>query len=222
MLVTRFRRAFTLIELLVVIAIIAILAAILFPVFAQAKRAAKDSVTISNLKQLGLGYSIYEGDSDDTIPPATHSAGGEGLIGGWIFIKKLYDNPSKFDVTQGTLYPYIKNKDVYLCPLDQNAQKSGLSFSFNACLSVWPVGTGVIPSVSATFPENPSTQMLLGEEGTANDETDDGYFFPGNPFTDWHAAGNAITFVDGHAKIVKGKDRYNSLLYGDPDKTACR
>ncbi len=222
MLVTPFRRAFTLIELLVVIAIIAILAAILFPVFAQAKRAAKDSVTISNLKQLGLGYSLYEGDNDDTIPPATHSVGGEGLLGGWIFIKKLYDNPSKFDVTQGVLFPYIKSKDVYGCPLDQNYQKSGLSFSFNSCLSVWPVGTGIIPSVSSTFPENPSTQMLLGEEGTANNETDDGYFFPGNPFTDWHAAGNAITFVDSHAKIVKGKDRYNSLLYGDPDKTACR
>ncbi len=62
------RRAFTLIELLVVIAIIAILAAILFPVFAQAKDAAKKSVGISNVKQLGLGYALYVGDVDDTYP----------------------------------------------------------------------------------------------------------------------------------------------------------
>src|SRR5271163_2405464 len=62
-------RAFTLIELLVVIAIIAILAAILFPVFAQAKDAAKKSVALSNVKQLALGYALYLGDTDDTFPP---------------------------------------------------------------------------------------------------------------------------------------------------------
>jgi prepilin-type N-terminal cleavage/methylation domain-containing protein len=63
------KRAFTLIELLVVIAIIAILAAILFPVFAQAKRAAKGSVAISNAKQLVLGQLMYCGDYDDMISP---------------------------------------------------------------------------------------------------------------------------------------------------------
>ena len=59
-------RAFTLIELLVVIAIIAILAAILFPVFAQAKMAAKKTASLSNVKNLGAAYQIYLGDSDDT------------------------------------------------------------------------------------------------------------------------------------------------------------
>jgi len=59
---------FTLIELLVVIAIIAILAAILFPVFAQAKDAAKKSVSLSNVKQIGIGYALYMGDVDDTCP----------------------------------------------------------------------------------------------------------------------------------------------------------
>lgn len=63
-----FKRAFTLIELLVVIAIIAILAAILFPVFAQAKKAAKKTVSISNLKQLGTGVMLYLADSDDQYP----------------------------------------------------------------------------------------------------------------------------------------------------------
>lgn len=63
------KRAFTLIELLVVIAIIAILAAILFPVFAQAKRAAKGSVAISNAKQMGLAQLIYTNDYDDNFSP---------------------------------------------------------------------------------------------------------------------------------------------------------
>ncbi|MCW5940501.1 MAG: prepilin-type N-terminal cleavage/methylation domain-containing protein [Fimbriimonadaceae bacterium] len=62
------RRAFTLIELLVVIAIIAILAAILFPVFAQAKTAAKKTAQISNTKQIGTGMMIYMGDHDDRYP----------------------------------------------------------------------------------------------------------------------------------------------------------
>jgi len=63
------KKAFTLIELLVVIAIIAILAAILFPVFAQAKAAAKASVTISNQKQISLAGLMYSGDNDDLREP---------------------------------------------------------------------------------------------------------------------------------------------------------
>ncbi|HAY13588.1 MAG TPA: hypothetical protein DCY02_03850 [Armatimonadetes bacterium] len=62
------RRAFTLIELLVVIAIIAILAAILFPVFAKAKNAAKQTQTVSNVKNIALGFQLYLPDYDDTYP----------------------------------------------------------------------------------------------------------------------------------------------------------
>ncbi len=65
------KKAFTLIELLVVIAIIAILAAILFPVFAQAKMAAKKSVDLSNMKQQGLAIVMYANDYDDTAPAKT-------------------------------------------------------------------------------------------------------------------------------------------------------
>ncbi len=67
------RRAFTLIELLVVIAIIAILAAILFPVFATAKEAAKKTQGLSNSKQLNLAFQQYLGDSDDVVPVITYN-----------------------------------------------------------------------------------------------------------------------------------------------------
>ena len=66
------KRAFTLIELLVVVAIIAILAAILFPVFAQAKEAAKKSVCVSNEKQIGLAILLYSNDFEDTAPLAAY------------------------------------------------------------------------------------------------------------------------------------------------------
>ncbi|CAN5562973.1 hypothetical protein BH11ARM2_BH11ARM2_37390 [soil metagenome] len=78
------RKAFTLIELLVVIAIIAILAAILFPVFAQAKAAAKKTVSLSNTKQTATAFNIYSSDTDDTLPLAyPFDSNGTMLTGGW-------------------------------------------------------------------------------------------------------------------------------------------
>lgn len=68
------RKAFTLIELLVVVAIIAILAAILFPVFAQVKEAAKKTTCASNLKQLGVAMALYQGDFDDAYPNTDDTA----------------------------------------------------------------------------------------------------------------------------------------------------
>jgi prepilin-type N-terminal cleavage/methylation domain-containing protein len=98
-------RGFTLIELLVVIAIIAILAAILFPVFAQAKEAAKKTQTLSNIKQLGLGTLMYANDNDDTLSfsyafdhDASHGCGGAGW---W--------NLSNFQAWTQMVYPYVKS-----------------------------------------------------------------------------------------------------------------
>jgi len=103
------RRAFTLIELLVVIAIIAILAAILFPVFSQAKEAAKRTACLSNTKEIGTGVQIYLNDSDDMTPslygdgnPFTGTSTGTST------------NPSS-DAWQLT-QPYIKNTNVFLDP----------------------------------------------------------------------------------------------------------
>lgn len=91
-------RAFTLIELLVVIAIIAILAAILFPVFAQAKAAAKNSSDLSNTKQLGLATLIYTTDYDDNFP--------FGLRADWN------------ETWAVTIQPYLKNTDIMRSPFD--------------------------------------------------------------------------------------------------------
>ena len=102
------KRAFTLIELLVVIAIIAILAAILFPVFAQAKQAAKKTVAISNFKQECTAVAMYNGDSDDGNPLSdSGSIGGPG----W-----GYGPPDTVPWQQ--MYPYVKNDQISIDPVD--------------------------------------------------------------------------------------------------------
>jgi prepilin-type N-terminal cleavage/methylation domain-containing protein/prepilin-type processing-associated H-X9-DG protein len=93
------RRAFTLIELLVVIAIIAILAAILFPVFAQAREKARQATCASNLKQLGFAVNMYQQDYDSTYPNYQCRCG-------WLWTTQIH--------------PYVKNDGVFKCPSARN------------------------------------------------------------------------------------------------------
>ncbi|HEY3411748.1 MAG TPA: DUF1559 domain-containing protein [Armatimonadota bacterium] len=108
--------AFTLIELLVVIAIIAILAAILFPVFAKARESAKKTTCISNMKQFGIAFQAYYTDNDEHFP----------LQGG---TQKWGDRLGWSE----NVYPGIKSFDVYRCPSDP---KSNVSYTMNAACSV--------------------------------------------------------------------------------------
>jgi prepilin-type N-terminal cleavage/methylation domain-containing protein/prepilin-type processing-associated H-X9-DG protein len=94
--------AFTLIELLVVIAIIAILAAILFPVFAQAKEAAKRTSCLSNTKQDGLALYMYTNDYDDMVPTPYEILSPVSLVDSWQLVS-----------------PYIKSQNLWYCPDDQ-------------------------------------------------------------------------------------------------------
>jgi len=101
------RLGFTLIELLVVIAIIAILAAILFPVFAQAKAAAKKTSCISNFKQIGLSLNMYATDSDDRL--------GDCVV---------YNSETESYILAARLQPYTKNFNIFKCPSSPYAMGS--------------------------------------------------------------------------------------------------
>ncbi len=114
------KKAFTLIELLVVIAIIAILAAILFPVFAQAKAAAKKTTSISNIKQLATASLIYAGDFDDVFVSQDQSPPNYGWQGSWVMLS----------------LPYMKSYGILKDPSDNvaltTAFNSGPKFTYVA------------------------------------------------------------------------------------------
>ena len=124
------RKAFTLIELLVVIAIIAILAAILFPVFAKAKMAAKSITCISNVKEIGLAFEMYLNDFDDHFPvlyqqqanavgdtDSGYASGEWSLPGG---NQDIATYASLYSV-RAVMNPYVKNSGVWICPSDSSS-----------------------------------------------------------------------------------------------------
>ena len=109
--------AFTLVELLTVIAIISLLAAILFPVFARAKEAAKKTQCISNLKQIGSGIALYEQDSDGIFPHALDASDKyDPQI--WAQFPDYQVQIPTMPFLTDVLQPYVKNYDVFHCPSD--------------------------------------------------------------------------------------------------------
>ena len=194
----RTRRGFTLIELLVVIAIIAILAAILFPVFARARENARKSTCQSNLKQLGLGMIQYAQDYDETFP----QLGGPTNI--------LTPSLGTFNYYAGTnvnwqgwatrIFPYIKNTGVYRCPSNQ-FNNCGINYAIpSQCLD--SAGARVTyfgaPQALARF-VRPSESMMITEEGGGGGDQyvlSTQYYAAAMP----HMDGGNVTIVDGHVK----------------------
>ena len=195
------RRGFTLIELLVVIAIIAILAAILFPVFARAREKARQTSCLSNLKQLGLGLMMYTQDYDEDTPFAYSGAsypGGGWWVGTW----------------KERLYPYVKNYQIYQCPSQP--------------LSLPPAGYGnyginayigeTISYVNMAQVTKPAETFAIGEnaDGDWVIEPNGNYCTPPFAETGWvvpiHNNGSNFAFLDGHGKWMTMTDAHANNL----------
>jgi prepilin-type N-terminal cleavage/methylation domain-containing protein/prepilin-type processing-associated H-X9-DG protein len=142
---SRSDRGFTLIELLVVIAIIAILAAILFPVFAKAREKARQASCESNEKQLGLGFLQYTQDYDEFLPGGIEGGGVPPWAGeGWA----------------QQIYSYVKSKGVYRCPDDPST--NSISYAFNEGLEVNQAYTAQVQTPLSQF-NAPASSVLLSE-----------------------------------------------------------
>jgi prepilin-type N-terminal cleavage/methylation domain-containing protein/prepilin-type processing-associated H-X9-DG protein len=150
------KRGFTLIELLVVIAIIAILAAILFPVFAQAREKARQTACLSNCKQMALAVSMYAQDYDETLPTSGSNVANRGR---WIY----------------QIFPYVKNQDVYTCSnLPENrwngnatSDRGGYGLSRNLQAMT---GFNTVNERGFTYAAigKPADTILIGDTGFAN------------------------------------------------------
>ncbi len=216
------RGGFTLIELLVVIAIISILAAILFPVFATAREKARQITCASNERQLGLAFLQYVQDNDEAYPNNADGATAAGVLGGWVYYSRFGTANGAaspvtpiFDVTKGSLYPYVKSKQVYLCPDDSAGQTDGDSYAVNSC-TVNPVrdpNTQLKYGLPLAAFTAPSDTMLLGEEATGDfhtGSTNDGFL--SFDFQDtlsirhsysFNSGYGEVAFLDGHVKAVR-------------------
>ncbi len=174
------RKAFTLIELLVVIAIIAILAAILFPVFAQAKEAAKKTSALSNCKQTGISFALYTTDSDDVYPLGYRYTPGTGWRWnfnvsqplGWMGPNFAQGQPARMAEDASTwsngIAPYAKNVQIMQGPGLPNVDLYGYPTSGNPGQTAQPALSnltfnGLLHGWSATAVAAPSQLPLIWE-----------------------------------------------------------
>ncbi len=183
------RKGFTLIELLVVIAIIAILAAILFPVFAKARENARKSSCQSNMKQMGIGLGMYVQDFDETLPGC--------YIGAWTGAFWSTSNPTGNVRWSQALDPYIKNSKVWVCP-----SRSTLALGYGCNRSVCP--EDVNPARLAKF-DKPAETIAISEgpnTGAAQHPTHCSTLpqYGCCHVQDPHMEGGNYCFLDGHVK----------------------
>jgi prepilin-type N-terminal cleavage/methylation domain-containing protein/prepilin-type processing-associated H-X9-DG protein len=200
-------RAFTLIELLVVIAIIAILAAILFPVFAQAKKSAKQTSCISNMKQLGLAATMYLSDNDDMNPSGEDYA--EWI---WPFLIAPYHKSPPKDLSTG-------DKNMFWCPLATGSrpqylfqesknprvttiQQLGLDKEFNLTLTSTPTRGSLSGGRYASYAIWSS--YSINETATQEYPNGSSYAEPANTF--WFLEAQDTEIEDDEMAEMYGRD----------------
>jgi prepilin-type N-terminal cleavage/methylation domain-containing protein/prepilin-type processing-associated H-X9-DG protein len=233
------RRAFTLIELLVVIAIIAILAALLLPVLSHAKERAQRVSCLNNEKQLGLAWDIYAGDANGKLvvndwefasPSVAVSPSNSWVVGNCLV------NSDPATITNGTLYPWVKDPKVYHCPVDRGTIQGTSLLSLRSyslsCFMGGPKedtdnwGVKVITQMNQIQSASKALTFIDEDDSTI----DDGHFLYTPTESNWynfpawrHQNGTVLAFADGHSEHWKWKSRQptqTAFATGTPDDPA--
>ena len=209
------RRAFTLIELLVVIAIIALLAAILFPVFARARENARKSSCANNLKQIGVSMLQYLQDSDEQYVPIR---GGSGCPSA----------PCAYWAWTDLMQPYLKNTQVYKCPSTSSSIVTSYTYNWN--IGGKALAEVAIPAQVPTFMDsigtsNPALALLvipfsgscaapcqLGRQVVAGGITADNV--SALMYGARHLDAMNMVFADGHVKSYPKRGGWNAFPTG--------
>ena len=223
------KTAFTLIELLVVIAIIAILAAILFPVFARARENARRTSCLSNMKQIGLGLMQYTQDYDEAYPWSTMkymSAANNTPVGSGVPSAVFWGyNPSGglgyFETWQDYIFPYVKSTQVFVCPSQSRslsyepADATLFNYGYNDAFAVR--GSSALYGVTSNTSLKMSQLQRVSETVIVMDYNDQAAVIatPQSAFTlargatenarrivSPHLDGGNICYADGHAKWI--------------------
>ncbi len=159
-------KGFTLIELLVVIAIIAILAAILFPVFAQAREQARKTSCLSNVKQIGLGNAMYVQDYDETFEIAW-GVTGTGTDGTWLDAIQPYVKNGGQNEGGGSINSWHWSNGIWHCPSDSEGP-SIVSYTTNALVTgAGNAASGFYPAETLASIDKPADVVLIGESNKA-------------------------------------------------------
>jgi prepilin-type N-terminal cleavage/methylation domain-containing protein/prepilin-type processing-associated H-X9-DG protein len=216
-------RAFSLIELLVVMAVIAILASLLLPSLSSAQAKGRQVACLNNLRQLQLGWTMYLGDHNNTMPE--NKMTGTGLLGcvsttnSWV-TGNAQASADPLLIKQGSIYPYTPNTQVYRCPTDRSTlfgastpreRSYSMDAYLNGGLDVRIYG-GYLPGNVVRYSEllpSPSKIFVLLDETEAI--IDDGVFLLyRDPADFWqngpshrHSQGANLSFADGHCERWK-------------------
>jgi len=217
------RRGFTLIELLIVIAIIAIIAAMLFPVFARAREKARQTTCASNFRQLGMALHMYVGDYDEVLPYVVPTFWDNSCYSGkaWDLVHRASTNKAYI---VDLLQPYLKNTQVLFCPsvplqgkiwVDENITTADnlTAYQFN--------GTGMCngdpwrPPPSLASVVDPS-QAAVGMELILNTHR------PSQPSFHAHSEGVNVLYLDPHVKWTRSGSPYeNGMAYMQSGVQSC-
>ena len=227
----RTKSAFTLIELLVVIAIIAILAAILFPVFAQVREKARQATCVSNEKQIGLAILQYTQDYDENLPPSNYNDPLKPTSPStWMFIIDAYVKagyPHSAAATGSSVASVFSCPDFQATAVTANATPAHSYVANSNIMPAWITGTGQTeftnPPVSLAALRSPAKVVLIGEAAggsrifTYGDDVNTSPVIPGQTAAVFgstqaiylrarlrHAGGSNYLFGDGHAKWFRG------------------